>query len=183
MFIILFASIGIFGDFIAGGEYCSGSSSVRQSWTKAEYLENTSGGCRCNKGDLPGSCGLVNTGSASGVANVMGGAFECFILFVMMTSSLSTLDSTFTSIAKLVPLELGGWFRISSGDKRSARGPMAPLDPNVSREHILLGRVAIFVLAVCGTLYMEMEGDAVKATTISGIMVLGPGPLIATDRH
>ena len=67
---------------------------------------------RCNPGDEPHSCGLVNKGSANGVASVVGGALECFILFVMMTSSLSTLDSTFTSVAKLVPLELCGWLKI-----------------------------------------------------------------------
>ena len=53
---------------------------------------------------------------------------------------------------------------------------MAPLDPNVGSVHILLGRISIIVLAIAGTAWMEVEGDAVKATTVSGIMVLGLGP-------
>ena len=50
--------------------------------------------------------GAVNNGSPAQVAAALGGVSECFILLVMMTSSLSTLDSTFTSCAKLIALEV-----------------------------------------------------------------------------
>jgi len=119
----------------------------------------------------------VNNGSPAVVANALGGAMECFILLVMMTSSLSTLDSTFTSCAKLVSLEVFGWFKLP-GDVRAPghRGPLTPRDASVTTLHILIGRVAIVVLAIVGSLYLDAEGDAVRATEVSGTMVMGLGP-------
>jgi len=46
----------------------------------------------------------------------------------------------------------------------------------VTTLHILIGRVAIVVLAIVGSLYLDAEGDAVRATEVSGTMVMGLGP-------
>ena len=51
----------------------------------------------------------VNKGDPTIVSSHLGGAAEAFMTLVMMTSSLSTLDSTFTSTAKLFALEIMGW--------------------------------------------------------------------------
>ena len=70
----------------------------------------------CSIADPPAS----GNGAPVGVANALGGATEFFITLVMMSSSLSTLDSTFTAAGKAVALEFGGWLRLS-GDKRTHR--------------------------------------------------------------
>jgi len=53
---------------------------------------------------------------------------------------MSTLDSTFTSSAKLVALELFGWFRLP-GDVRpnGRRGVLSPSEPSVNLIHVSLG--------------------------------------------
>lgn len=95
----------------------------------------------------------------------------------MMTSSMSTLDSTFTSCAKLVALELGGWLRLP-GDARPAgqRGVLSPTDTSVTLTHLAIGRVSIVLLAVAGTLNLLANTEALSATTVSGTMVMGLGP-------
>merc|ERR1712166_1604886 len=73
---------------------------------------------------------------------------EMFIMFVMITASLSTLDSTFTSASKLVSLEFGGWLRLA-GDTRSFVGPLRPIDTDhIGKDHIILARVFIVVLVI-----------------------------------
>jgi hypothetical protein len=97
----------------------------------------------------------------------------------MMTSSMSTLDSTFTSCAKLIALELTGWFRLP-GDTRPPhqRGVLSPTDSSVTLTHLAIGRLSIVLLAVAGTLNLLANTEALSATTVSGTMVMGLGPPI-----
>jgi len=110
------------------------------------------------------------------VARALGGGAFAFINLVMMTSSMSTLDSTFTSASKLIALEFGGWFHLP-GDSRDRRAPLKPNDTaNVGQAHILLARGTIVVLAVVGTLYLYVDQSSISGTTVSGTMVMGLGP-------
>lgn len=89
---------------------------------------------------------------------------------MMLTSAGSTLDSTFSSTAKMTALDLK-----ENGGKNSE---------DIQQKHLTLGRKAIIAVAVLGnlpllTLYM---GDGVgpliiKATTISGTMIMGLAPV------
>ena len=67
-----------------------------------------------------------------------------------------------------------GWLKLP-GDVRGPeeRGPLTPRDESVTNLHILIGRVSIFFLAVIGSIYLTAEGDAVRATEVSGTMVMG----------
>lgn len=120
----------------------------------------------------------VKKGSPTVVAADLGGTAEVLVLLVMMTSSLSTLDSTFTATGKLFALEFGGWFHLP-GDARATRGPLKPNDEgNVGRSHVRVARVFMIVLAVVSTVYLLAESEVLKATTVSGTMVMGLGPPI-----
>lgn len=121
--------------------------------------------------------GAVKNGAPVDVARSLSSAAFTFINLVMMTSSLSTLDSTFTSCAKLCALELFGWLRLEK-DARPAgkRGPLAPADASVTSAHIALGRASILSLALAGALNLLADTEALSATTVSGTMVMGLGP-------
>jgi len=121
-------------------------------------------------------------GEASNVARILGArtfrGAEMFIMFVMITASLSTLDSTFTSASKLVSLEFGGWLRLA-GDTRSFVGPLKPMDTaHIGKDHIVLARIFIVVLVIVGNCFLGYEKDAMKATTIAGTSIMGIGPPI-----
>lgn len=85
---------------------------------------------------------------------------------IMLLSGGSTIDSTFTSVAKL-----------AAKDWRNDHG-------TPSRRHLLVGRNAVIAIAVLGnlpllTIYLgDRAGPAViAATTISGTMVMGLAPI------
>lgn len=118
----------------------------------------------------------VGAGSPAFVARSMDATAFAFINLVMMTSSMSTLDSTFSSVGKLVALELGGWMHLP-GDKRAERRPLKPSDmENIGPVHLVVARVSIVVLAVVGTLNLVADAEAINATVVSGTMVMGLGP-------
>lgn len=87
----------------------------------------------------------------------VGKAFGTVILlvinFIMITSAASTLDSTFSSFSKLaaIDLKLG--------------------------ESISIGRLAMCVLVVLGTVPVFLDAEILSATTISGTMVIGLTPI------
>ena len=105
--------------------------------------------------------------------NIMGsiaGAVSVPLLIVfnimMLTSAGSTLDSTFSSTAKMAAIDYSRF----SGE--------------LVTRHLKLGRIAIVVIALLGnlpllTLYMgDQIGPAIiKATTISGTMIMGLAPV------
>lgn len=120
----------------------------------------------------------VKEGAPTVVASSLGGASEVLIMLVMMTSSLSTLDSTFTATGKLFGLEFGGWFLLP-GDKRTTRGPLKPTDEtNVGARHVAVARLCMVVLGVVSTFYLLADSTVLNATTVSGTMVMGLGPPI-----
>lgn len=94
------------------------------------------------------------------MAKSLGFAASFAMLAVMVSSAASTLDSTFASLSKLTVKELP-WL-----------AGMPPL-----RRPILIGAVVMIVLAVLGNLPMAMGTDILKATTISGTMVIGLAPV------
>jgi hypothetical protein len=71
----------------------------------------------------------------------------------MITSAASTLDSTFSSFSKLVTIDL------SLG------------------KSITLGRMAMIIVALLGTIPVFLNAEILSATTISGTMVIGLTPV------
>jgi len=99
------------------------------------------------------------------VAAAMGTGILLLVNVVMLTSAGSTLDSTFSSIAKAVDLD-GRWI------VRGARavGPEAGGSLGV-------GRWAMAAAAIVGNLPLFFGARILQATTISGTMVLGLAPI------
>ncbi|CEM20014.1 unnamed protein product [Vitrella brassicaformis CCMP3155] len=118
----------------------------------------------------------ADSGDPATVASSLPVVATAMVNLVMLTSSMSTLDSTFTSTAKLFSLEFGGWLPIP-GDNRTKKGPIAPQDvANIGPWHIAVGRLAIIAIAVGGSCFLMIETTALNATTVSGTMVMGLGP-------
>jgi len=93
------------------------------------------------------------------VARSLGVTALFVMTVIMMTSAGSTLDSTFASLAKLVGRDLPALFgRQSSGSLR-------------------VGALTMVVFAVLGNLPMLAGTDILKATTMSGTMVMGLAPV------
>jgi len=100
---------------------------------------------------------------------------EVFVNFIMITASMSTLDSTFTSFSKLVSLEIGGWLKLA-GDSRVIAGPLRTFDLEyISEKHMVVARFAILILMFLGVSFLGTEKDAMKATSAAGTMVMGIG--------
>ena len=89
------------------------------------------------------------------VAKVMGTFMLLAMNTIMVTSAAATIDSTFTSTAKLVHIDL------LQGKNLSV--PKA--------------RWTMIILAVIGTLPVLFDPEILSATTISGTMVLGLAPV------
>lgn len=91
---------------------------------------------------------------------------------IMLTSASSTLDSTFSSVSRLAAKDLtrlgglikGGWI-----DRWKALLPQAST--------ITLGQAAMIAIAVFGNLPLIANPAILKATTISGTMVMGLAPV------
>lgn len=104
--------------------------------------------------------GMDVTGNApAAVARSLGlGAF--FVMsVVMMSSAGSTLDSTFSSLA------------------RSIARDVPHLAGHVRADRVRTGAIAMTVFAVLGNLPLLAGTDILKATTISGTMVIGLAPV------
>ncbi|MCC4213480.1 sodium:solute symporter family transporter [Leeuwenhoekiella parthenopeia] len=87
------------------------------------------------------------------VGKAFGTVILLIINFIMITSAASTLDSTFSSFSKLVAVDLN-W-----------------------GESITLGRIAMGVLVILGTIPIFLDAKILSATTISGTMVIGLTPV------
>ncbi|MFC3284965.1 sodium:solute symporter family transporter [Litchfieldella rifensis] len=107
---------------------------------------------------LQGIEGLGNTPAAVGKA--MGLAALCIMSIIMMTSAGSTLDSTFNSFAKSLAIDL---------PRLAGRFQELP--------SVRVGAVVMVVFAILGNLPMFAGTDILKATTISGTMVMGLAPV------
>ena len=89
------------------------------------------------------------------VSKLLGVGFMLAINFIMITSAASTLDSAFSSAAKLIIKDLG----------------------NARHLKVVNGRLAMIVFALIGTLPIFFNPEILSATTISGTMVLGLAPV------
>lgn len=88
------------------------------------------------------------------VAAAGGAGILALMLCVMMLSGGSTLDSTFSSTSKAIVLDLKvGW------------------------QPVLTGRISMIAMAILGNLPMLFGTDILKATTVSGTMILGLAPI------
>jgi Na+/proline symporter len=94
------------------------------------------------------------------VAKGLGLAGFFAMIVVMVTSAGSTLDSTFTSLSKLVARELP----LVAGRMPSPRA-------------MSIGALTMVAFALLGNLPMIAGTDILKATTISGTMVIGLAPI------
>jgi Na+/proline symporter len=110
--------------------------------------------------------GLKPTGNVPAeVARGLGFAGFFAMVVVMVTSAGSTLDSTFTSLSKLVARDL---------PLLAGRLP----SPKAMR----IGALTMVVFALLGNLPMIAGTDILKATTISGTMVIGLAPVFLFSR-
>lgn len=89
------------------------------------------------------------------VAKTFGVGLMLLTNFIMITSAASTLDSTFSSVAKLAETDL----------RRDAV-------PSLSR-----GRWVMLITAIGGLIPLLFAPEIISATTISGTMVLGFAPV------
>ena len=94
------------------------------------------------------------------VGRMLGTAGFFAMVAVMVSSAASTLDSTFSSLSKSVAREL----------------PMLA-GRNPSPRAMGIGAMAMVAFAVLGNLPMMLGTDILKATTISGTMVIGLAPV------
>lgn len=89
------------------------------------------------------------------VSRSLGLVMALIMNFIMVTSAASTLDSTFSSFAKLIVVDLGSEKQIT----------------------VQRGRLAMVLLTIIGTIPVFLSPTILSATTISGTMVLGLAPV------
>jgi len=89
------------------------------------------------------------------VAQTLGTGLMLAMNLIMITSAASTLDSTFSSVAKLTVIDLKLAQKIGG---------------------ITAGRLAMIVAAIAGTVPVFLSAEILSATTISGTMVIGLAP-------
>ena len=151
-FIVMFSFIGIYGNM------------------EATYLTNQG---EVDALDLPVQLSNLQKGVPSSVSRYISRACFTMVNIVMLTSSISTLDSTFSSVAKLVGPELMSYLRTNKPGTTS----------QASMQDIIFGRLAIVVLAIVGILPLLSDLDALSATTISGTVAMGLGPPMLFLEH
>jgi len=111
--------------------------------------------------------GIEVTGNVpADVARGLGFAGFFAMVVVMITSAGSTLDSTFTSLSKLAARELP----LLAGRLPSPRA-------------MTIGSLAMVAFALLGNLPMIAGTDILKATTVSGTMVVGLAPIFLFSRR
>ncbi len=96
------------------------------------------------------------------VSHAFGIAMTTVMTVLMMVSAGSTLDSTFSSVARAWVYDVG-----------RGRGTAAPADAGAP---IRAGRRAMVAAALIGSVPLFMGARIIQATTVSGTMVLGLAP-------
>jgi Na+/proline symporter len=105
--------------------------------------------------------GMAASGNVpADLARALGLAALVVMTIVMISAAGSTLDSTFSSLAKLVGRELP-----------------ALAGKDLGRKALAVGMSAMVLFALFGNLPMLAGTDILKATTISGTMVMGLAPV------
>lgn len=98
----------------------------------------------------------VGGNSTIGTAAAFGLPLLFLMNLMMLTSGCSTIDSTFSSIGKLVSLEvLSGW----------------------KVDRVVLARASMVLLGILGNLMIYAKPAILSATTVSGTMVIGLTPV------
>lgn len=97
----------------------------------------------------------VDGQAAVEVAKTLGVVSMILMNFIMITSASSTIDSTFSSISKMIVVDLGNQKNIT----------------------VRKGRIAMILTAIGGTIPIFFSPTILSATTISGTMVLGLAPV------
>jgi len=107
-------------------------------------------------------------------AGLLGSAAVVVISALMMNSAGACVDSTFTAVARFASVDLAG----EGGAHPSGfRGLLRPLRHLTERDHgVSLGRWTMLAFAVLGNVPLLWHADILKATTLSGTMVLGLAP-------
>ena len=107
-------------------------------------------------------------------AQLLGSGALLAISILMLNSAGACVDSTFTAVARFLSVDLAG----EGGAHPSGfRGLLAPLRRLTEKDHgVRLGRAAMVVFALFGNLPLLWHADILKATTVSGTMVLGLAP-------
>ena len=101
------------------------------------------------------------TGTAPIVVAQSLGTLAFFLMAIIMISTAgSTLDSTFTALSKMTARDLPGILGITP-----------KMNPRI------IGIIFMVVFGVVGNLPMIMGADIITATTISGTMIMGLGPI------
>ncbi len=100
------------------------------------------------------------------VAGALGMGALFVMSVVMISAAGSTLDSTFSSVAKSVGRELP---LLAGRELEAGRA-------------IRIGMLAMIVIAVLGNVPMIAGTDILKATTVSGTMVIGLAPVFLLQR-
>jgi len=165
IFIVLFSIIGVYGSMLGKcveADVC-GVADLGGTWVQTFAGNSTHpvDGYYAGAGTLAG----VKGGTPAEVAKTMGDGMFNLLFVVMSTSSISTLDSTFTSTAKLCGPDIAGFF---------SSGKPVPLS-QATEKHMLIGRIAMVALAFIGTLPLLMDVSELNATTVSGTVVMGLG--------
>lgn len=113
--------------------------------------------------------GMVGAASPApvAVATLLGTPVLLVMNFIMITSAASTLDSTFTSFAKLAVVDLGA----------AAGAELVIKKARKDKQVVAMGRLAMLLLTVLGTIPVFFSPEVLKATTVSGAMVMGLGPV------
>jgi hypothetical protein len=108
------------------------------------------------------------------VAMALGVGSLAVVSMLMMNSAGACLDSAFSAVARHVSVDLAG----EGGAHPSGfRGLVAPLRRLAARDRgLTLGRWTMIAFAVLGNVPLFFGADLLKATTISGTMVLGLAP-------
>ncbi|MDX1661547.1 MAG: sodium:solute symporter [Gemmatimonadota bacterium] len=127
---------------------------------------------------------------ADDAPRVVAAAFGVGVLvamnLVMMTSAGSTLDSTFSALAKWVAIDVptAAGRRPETEGRPHPLGARDPASPSVSRwsGSVTVGRAAMVAGALLGSIPLLSGATILQATTISGTMVLGLAPIVCLHR-
>jgi hypothetical protein len=107
-------------------------------------------------------------------AALLGSGALLAISVLMMNSAGACVDSTFTAVARFVSVDLAGNGGAHPSGFRGLLGPLRSL--TASDRGVRLGRWAMLSFALLGNLPLLWHADILKATTVSGTMVLGLAP-------
>ena len=109
----------------------------------------------------------MSKGYPAAVTNYLGPAFYSVINIIFITSSIGTVDSTFSCTAKLLGPELCGFINRGRPNKLS----------DAKSVHMWIGRVAVVFMAIVGILPLLHDNQkALNATTQTGTILSGLGP-------